>query len=567
MKSIKFVPYILLLMLGLSACLGNDELEDLSKKKYARIKEQSIIITPGERIKMGCHFDSEETAAKKFKWSILDNNIGNIESLEDNSSIITGLSEGQTTIQVESEDGKLKYFSTLSVLKDRSVKILAIGDSFTEDAIDNNLFELVQATGKKIVIANLYREDSSLEANWKDISEGNASYTLRKTDINGGKNNVSDITIAEAVKNENWDYICFQENNRLAGIIDGYQEYLPLLVDTIKSLASNPDVKYALHQTWAYAKNSDNPGFDKYGNDQSQMYKAIIDAVSKGKDYAGIDIIIPTGTSIQNARTSYIGEKITRDGTNLNLETGRFTAACIWYDTLFGNVMENSYIPSYLSLYNCRLAKTAAHFATITPDKVTVLDEFEFAEPNDFELEFPVYIDFGPVASENPYNCYLRPTDGKLMDLLDEKGTNTGFSIQVDKPFTDVIEWQIPNSFNLPWTVSNDMFFGDGIYIPESSLIISNLNRNQKYTIVIYGSIGVDDTETDYILNDLNGERLERINTAHNFSTLATFEGVVATDDSSVTLTVKPGPNNTFWSKFYNINVMYIMPEGYNLFP
>jgi len=36
------------------------------------------------------------------------------------------------------------------------LKILAIGNSFSEDAVENYLFELAEAAGKKIIIGNLY---------------------------------------------------------------------------------------------------------------------------------------------------------------------------------------------------------------------------------------------------------------------------------------------------------------------------------------------------------------------------------------------------------------------------
>ncbi len=47
------------------------------------------------------------------------------------------------------------------------------------------------------------------------------------------------------------------------------------------------------------------------------MYHAIVDAVKKaGKAYK-IKMIIPTGTAIQNARTSFIGDHMNRDGHHL----------------------------------------------------------------------------------------------------------------------------------------------------------------------------------------------------------------------------------------------------------
>lgn len=38
-------------------------------------------------------------------------------------------------------------------------------------------------------------------------------------------------------------------------------------------------------------------------------------------------MIIPTGTAIQNARTSFVGDHMNRDGYHLDLKIGRYTAA------------------------------------------------------------------------------------------------------------------------------------------------------------------------------------------------------------------------------------------------
>ena len=47
------------------------------------------------------------------------------------------------------------------------------------------------------------------------------------------------------------------------------------------------------------------------------------------------DVLLPVGTSIQNARTSYFGDKLTRDGHHLN-DIGRVIAAYTWYAALDG---------------------------------------------------------------------------------------------------------------------------------------------------------------------------------------------------------------------------------------
>src|SRR5690606_37406433 len=148
----------------------------------------------------------------------------------------------------------------------------------------------------------------------------------------------------------------------------------------------NPEVKFILHQTWAYAQDSNHDGFPNYNRDQTKMYNAIVDAAWEAKDIAGMDMVIPAGTAIQNARTSYLGDRFTRDGYHLSLGAGRFTAAATWFEALFGNVLANTFVPDKLSPYDTELVKNAAAAAVTTPQEVTVLTDFLYPAPNDFEL-------------------------------------------------------------------------------------------------------------------------------------------------------------------------------------
>ena len=76
------------------------------------------------------------------------------------------------------------------------------------------------------------------------------------------------------------------------------------------------------------------------------MYQAIADAVKKAAKANKIKIVIPSGTAIQNARTSFIGDHLNRDGYHLDVKIGRYTAACTWFERIFKhNVVGNPYAP------------------------------------------------------------------------------------------------------------------------------------------------------------------------------------------------------------------------------
>lgn len=257
---------------------------------------------------------------------------------------------------------------------DRIIKILAIGNSFSQDAIETYLHELADAEGIPVIIGNLYIGGASLELHWKNASNNLAAYDYRKIDLDNVKTNRPNTSIADALADEDWDYISFQQASPFSGQYNTYEASLPLLFNYVKERASNPKVQYILHQTWAYAQNSTHAGFTNYNRDQMTMYNAIQNATRRAKELVDIDLLIPAGTAIQNGRSSVIGDHFTRDGYHLDLTIGRYTAACTWFEAIFGmNVIGNPYKPEGLSSFEAEIAQKSAHFAIAKPHEITMV--------------------------------------------------------------------------------------------------------------------------------------------------------------------------------------------------
>ncbi|RYG14554.1 MAG: DUF4886 domain-containing protein, partial [Chitinophagaceae bacterium] len=82
-------------------------------------------------------------------------------------------------------------------------------------------------------------------------------------------------------------------------------------------------------------------------------------------------IVVPAGTAIQNARTK-LGDLLCRDGYHLDLNIGRYTASCTWYETIFKqNVIGNLYKPEKVSGADALTGQKAAHKAVKKPYKVS----------------------------------------------------------------------------------------------------------------------------------------------------------------------------------------------------
>ncbi len=266
---------------------------------------------------------------------------------------------------------------SFSVQAKNIIKILAIGNSFSEDAVENYLYDLTRAAGDSIVIGNLYIGGCSLETHWKNASTDAAAYSYRK--IVGGIKTVKEKqTLSYAIKDEPWDYISFQQVSQNSGMYATYFPFLTDLIKYVKGKATNPHVRFVLHRTWAYAQNSTHGGFVNYNRDQNTMYKAIVDATRKVvNNVPEIKFIIPSGTAIQNARSSSIGDNFNRDGYHLELTYGRYTAACTWFEALTGKrVTNNTYAPPAIDKFKAAVARQAAHNAIKKPDEVTSMAGF-----------------------------------------------------------------------------------------------------------------------------------------------------------------------------------------------
>lgn len=262
---------------------------------------------------------------------------------------------------------------SLSVLWGKEIKVLAIGNSFSVDAVENYLAELVAANGDTIIIGNMYIGGCSLERHYNNYKANLDSYSYRKI-VNGVRDTIENYSLVKAFEDEEWDYVSFQQVSQNSGQYDTYFPYLDSLVIYAKKHIGK-DVKIILHATWAYAKDAIHPGFANYEKDQTVMYNAIISTTQQVAKRIGAEFIVPSGTAIQNARTSSLGDTFCRDGYHLELTYGRYTAACTWFEKLFGiSAIGSKYYPETITPFQAKIAQYAAHYACRNPYGVTSLN-------------------------------------------------------------------------------------------------------------------------------------------------------------------------------------------------
>jgi hypothetical protein len=251
------------------------------------------------------------------------------------------------------------------------VKVLSIGNSFSEDAVEQHLHDLAAADGIDVIIGNLYIGGCSLKKHLANAESDTPAYRYRKIGTDGKIEQVKGCTLEHGLLDEEWDYISFQQQSGQSGLYETWEASLPQLLEYVKSKAP-AKTKFMLHQTWAYDQTSTHKNFKNYGNDQVKMYNAIVDAVNRASRLVGIKIVIPSGTAVQNARTTILKDTITRDGYHLHKTFGRYVAACTWFEILFHkNVIGNAYKPETMTEQQQLAAQKSAHAAVRRPAKCT----------------------------------------------------------------------------------------------------------------------------------------------------------------------------------------------------
>lgn len=280
------------------------------------------------------------------------------------------------------------------------IRVLCIGNSFSWDAVEQELVPLCDAQGIEVEIHNLYYGGCSLAQHADFLMRDTAAYShricsnqspsLHGRDGEGFRLIKDTISLRQALRDGKYDYISLQQASHDSGIRASYEPWLSMLIDTVR--AYQPEARICWMQTWAYSRDAKHPAYPRYHNDQQEMWDSIqactryvLDIMEKqlpsfqGEELCSIErpvdghrtslggrpLLIPCGTAIQLARQTKLGDTLCRDGYHLDYVYGRYTAACVWYEILTGkDVRRNRYKNPQMTCRQARITKEAAHKAT-----------------------------------------------------------------------------------------------------------------------------------------------------------------------------------------------------------
>lgn len=274
-----------------------------------------------------------------------------------------------------------------------TLRILFIGNSFTKDAVEH-LPGMLDAAGiKSVKMTHMYyggRTVSEYTTGYATVKD----YTCYK--CNTGTSAwaaYSGYTIKEIVESEKWDIVSIQEHTgrECAWVWNTTEkEAIEGLITHIKAgqAAHNPKFVYIMSQ--AYFDMSKLGAQNGRFLSQNQMYQTIVTQAQKVLAETSIEQVIPTGTVLQNLRSSSLNNAmdLTRDGYHMDYGISRYAAGCAVFEMLISPSFDNTKLDANTYRYgnnnttsgsystpvtdsNAPVALQAARYAMTTPFAVT----------------------------------------------------------------------------------------------------------------------------------------------------------------------------------------------------
>ena len=279
------------------------------------------------------------------------------------------------------------------------IKILSIGHSFSLDAMKTYMWDLFEAAGYNTTIGYLYYPGCALERHYHYIKDNSKTYEQFGINKDGQWKTKYSARVTDALWAEDWDIVTFQPspdygqgvsyqckwgcNKTVANDYVHFNETVDLVKNYLASEDNphgpNTDVEFFYHLTWAFSEDCELWSYTYSNFDQMTMYndflKATKDFVLPNKQIKGY---IPCITSIQNARTSWMGDTFNEpvkpgtqaDGYHLN-DKGDLVAAMTWVAYFTGKDANSFKISTKYTDEQYAAFAEAVNNAIKAPDSVT----------------------------------------------------------------------------------------------------------------------------------------------------------------------------------------------------
>lgn len=378
----------------------------------------------------------------------------------------TSQNTSDTTSSTESSSSESTESSASSTLEapmkeptsiPKSIKILAIGNSFSVDATEY-LWDMLHAAGiEEVVIGNLYIGGCSIDTHWANMSGNQNAYTFYYNK-NGEWETQKAKSVGYALQLEQWDYITVQQASPDSGNPNSLGN-LQNVLNYVKENKTNEEAEIYWHMTWAYQTTSHHESFPNYGKSQMTMYNAIVSTASTNvAAYDMIDGIIPSGTAVQNLRTSYLDDSLSLDTYHMSLGTGRYAVALTWFSFFTGiDARYIDWVPE--------------DYPKIAEDKAAICNAVNMAIQKPFEITASPYtkkpvktVEMTVADQEAIRKLGYNPDDYLVLDM-----EMTLHAFYASPNTSDLISSQNSSNKTLPYYAASNIFSRD--QMPVGSII------------------------------------------------------------------------------------------------
>lgn len=223
------------------------------------------------------------------------------------------------------------------VKSDNTLRILAIGNSFTENMTLHLPRLVADAGADSVVVAYAAFAGASLEYQMSHLTSADATHIWAVS--TGGRPFVVDSvrrSLPYCVDYADWDIIVIQQKSTLSGLWDTIDPYLATTVRMLKT--GHPRAQIVWQMTWAFASHfNKEKEFALYNGSREQMEQAIEDVAANVLRSGCVDLVIHSGRAIAVARRDGIdttGSELSGDGRHLDEGAGCYIAACSAYERL-----------------------------------------------------------------------------------------------------------------------------------------------------------------------------------------------------------------------------------------
>lgn len=251
----------------------------------------------------------------------------------------------------------------------REMKVLCIGNSFSIDAVENNLVQLAAERGIDLTVGNLYIGGCSLERHALNMRGDSAVYSYRlmkqdKAQQMFTREVTDSVSILWALASDEWDVVTMQQASHYSGQWFTYEPWLSELIDSVR-LHIQDKTKIYWYMTWAYQQDAKHPAFvPNYNGSQAYMYDEILGCNRQVLANHPFDGFIPGGIAVQQARATKLGDTFCRDGYHLSYTCGRYLMACLWLEVLTGqSAIGCTFMPEGMNAEERRIVQQVAHRA------------------------------------------------------------------------------------------------------------------------------------------------------------------------------------------------------------